>query len=870
MSRKPLFILLFVFSPFIVFSQTVIKGITYDKTTKEPMIGVIVSILDENNEAIAYDVSSDKGEFNLSFNKSGYKILLVGRMLGYKEEQIELENKSQQQNLYLEETGIEIKEVVIKSKPISVNEDTLKYSVNTFKSAGDRVIGDVLKKLPGIEVTESGGIKYNGEPINKFYIEGLDLLENKYGIATNNVPIDAVQNVEVIENHQPIKSIKGMVISAQAAINLKLKDDKMLHPVGGMRVGGGYSDEFNWLLETFALQASKKRQSIVMYKTNNIGNDITEEFNDQNVSIKDLQENDDNSQKDILNPAGINTPPIEKERYLFNKTHAVSLNNLWKTSEDNQLRLNINYINDVQTQNTSSQSEYFMGDSILKITESEDFRQKQQLLDGGASYTENSKGHYLNNDLKWKIKWNSNQSQSIVNGSKIEQAFDMPFTQIQDQLNYLKVFGEKIFNIGSNLSYINQPENLIVDKGLESFEQNIILSNLHSKTSSYYSWGLGRSSLRLNGDIEVSINNFSSNLDCPFFTDSLQSSKRVSFLNMELSPQYTYKTNKINFEIEFPARNVVVFKINKRINDGMKNENYFLINSRADFSYTFNPYLSTRLAYRFSQNIGDYTDYMDAYLMKNYLSYYKPSGILSLRKNQSFSLSVNYKDPINSLFINTYAAYIPSEINKSVATRFVGFQSVKTDENIRNKSNIWIGSAYIGKYISTIKTNFSVTANYNYYQSSQMQQYILYPYTSNTFAVNFKSNTKFSDLFTFEYLYNFMNNKSEISISGSRNKSILNQFSQQIKTYYSPNKKIEINFQLEQSHNELSESSSVNMLFANLGATYKLKRIDLELNWNNIFNKREYSYSIFNGLDTFNYRYRIRPMSLTLIASFKF
>ena len=53
------------------------------------------------------------------------------------------------------------------------------------------------------------------------------VLENRYGVATNNVPVDAVQNVEVIENHQPIKSIKGMVSSAQAAINLKLKDDKM-------------------------------------------------------------------------------------------------------------------------------------------------------------------------------------------------------------------------------------------------------------------------------------------------------------------------------------------------------------------------------------------------------------------------------------------------------------------------------------------------------------------------------------------------------------------------------------------------------------------------------------------------------------------
>lgn len=60
------------------------------------------------------------------------------------------------------------------------------------------------------------------------------------------------------------------------------------------------------------------------------------------------------------------------------------------------------------------------------------------------------------------------------------------------------------------------------------------------------------------------------------------------------------------------------------------------------------------------------------------------------------------------------------------------------------------------------------------------------------------------------------------------------------------------------------------MLFANLGATYKLKRVDLDLNWNNIFNKKEYSYSVFNGLDNYSYKYGIRPMSVLLTVSFKY
>lgn len=102
--------------------------------------------------------------------------------------------------------AIELKEVAVKPSAIWKRNDTINYSVAELKSAQDRTIGDLLKKLPGVEVSKSGAISYNGKPINKFYIEGLDLLESKYSIATNNLPVDEVSTVQLLENHQFIKA----------------------------------------------------------------------------------------------------------------------------------------------------------------------------------------------------------------------------------------------------------------------------------------------------------------------------------------------------------------------------------------------------------------------------------------------------------------------------------------------------------------------------------------------------------------------------------------------------------------------------------------------------------------------------------------
>jgi hypothetical protein len=58
--------------------------------------------------------------------------------------------------------------------------------VNSFSKEQDRSIGDVLKRMPGIEVLPDGKILYQGKAINKYYIEGLDLLEGKYNLANEN------------------------------------------------------------------------------------------------------------------------------------------------------------------------------------------------------------------------------------------------------------------------------------------------------------------------------------------------------------------------------------------------------------------------------------------------------------------------------------------------------------------------------------------------------------------------------------------------------------------------------------------------------------------------------------------------------------
>lgn len=130
--------------------------------------------------------------------------------MGYESVENEILNMSQTCNLTMKEKATELKEVVVKAPAIYQRGDTLSFHLSAYTTQSDYTLKDALKKLPGINVEESGKIKYLGKDISSFYIDGLDLLGGKYNIATTNIPASYVNSVQVLNNHQAINMNKDI------------------------------------------------------------------------------------------------------------------------------------------------------------------------------------------------------------------------------------------------------------------------------------------------------------------------------------------------------------------------------------------------------------------------------------------------------------------------------------------------------------------------------------------------------------------------------------------------------------------------------------------------------------------------------------
>lgn len=207
--------------------RIIISGTLRDAATSRPVESANVMLQDTARRAMYdYAITGDDGVYRLDYRGDADSLAVVVTGFNIHEEVRFVAARTQRVDFAVRENPTKIREVIVRAPAVTRRRDTLTYTVAKYADATDHSIGDVLRKMPGIEVAKSGEVKYNGKAINKFYIEGLDMLEGRYGIATNNVRAQDIASVEVYENHQPIKALKDLVASNQAALNLKLKKEE--------------------------------------------------------------------------------------------------------------------------------------------------------------------------------------------------------------------------------------------------------------------------------------------------------------------------------------------------------------------------------------------------------------------------------------------------------------------------------------------------------------------------------------------------------------------------------------------------------------------------------------------------------------------
>ncbi|WPO82802.1 hypothetical protein SD427_00220 [Chryseobacterium sp. JJR-5R] len=890
---------LMVFLSVLSFAQKSVSG----KITDEDGVAIpsaSVTIEEPGKDAIlAYGITNSKGEYKVTFTSAEPNVDLKVKAFNQRPLTRQINNSDQTLSFKMESEATEIKEVQLKTKMITARGDTIAYDLKAFDSKSDRTLADVMRKIPGIEVNTDGTILYQGNAINKFYVNGKDLMEGGYGTINNSLPKDAVQKVEVLENHQPVKILQNKVPSDQAAINIKLKNSVTMTGRGEVGVG---ASPLLWNIKLTPMFFGQKSQWVVNYKTNNVGDQVENEGNILAFGNRFEGRRINASQNDWLNVENASTPNLPVRRYLMNSVHYLSANYLTNIDKKKEweLKANANYTNNAVERESYSETEYFASpkrpqSTVIQNIFNNFYTDKAK---GELIFTKNAKKGFFKNTTSFSQYWNADRGivdrtvNSVVNSTTHgEEAIESPTTSFQNSLSTILPWKEKMVNVLSFISYQTDRQTLDVSPAsyitipgfnpgayAETVRQNLRLKTFEANHSA----NIGFSTKGWTFTPEVGFNFKSTELntvlsnlqegtyfgygqayynDLKYTTATPYGSVGVNYKNDAWMLYANFPVNSNNIKAEDPLRNV-----SKAVNKVTFEPSVFA-------QYTFASFWKASVNANVNNNFGEINTAYSGLLMTS------PTGLNAMdfnnpipqNNNKSAGTRLEYRNPLNNLFFNINYRFSDAKrnliSNPTINTAgFTVMQYIEQDNHILNNSY----SAEVGKYFPKFKTNASVNYSNNTSKSDAFLDDASFTNKNNSQSVGFKFNNTYFSWMSIDYNASLSKTKQTSTgqvISNAARKG----FNHNLGLFFYPIENHTVGFSWDQV-NTSATGQKYNNGFYDLSYqfTWAKKKIDFEVKWMNIANKKVFENYEINTSNISYTRIQLRPSQVMFTVKFNF
>ena len=835
------------------------SGTVVDKDSNEPLTGASVIVKGADGKIKKYATSKGDGGFAMSLPSVAGCRLEVS-MMSFAKQSIPLDSVSFPITVQLEPGTTLLKEVTVKADRIHEQGDTITYNVGSFAQQQDRSIGDVLKRMPGINVEQSGKIQYQGEDINKFYIEGSDLLGGKYGIATNGISHEDVGAVEVMENHQPMQVLSGISFSDKAAINLKLKNKAKATWSFHGDAGGGYSwqpDGAIWDGELFAMAVMPNFQNITTFKTNNIGEDLSAQATDFFASRRGT---------DLSRYVGVSLPGVpnlSRKRTLFNRSALVSTNALWKLGRG-EFKTQIDYSFNRVTAEAANVTTYFLNDGNRVVTENRNGVDRPHSLSGKFIYELNQKTAFINNTLKTNIDWDDVRL-GVTGSLSNNQTASLPDYYVGNDFKLIKRFnGKHLVTFISKNEWESLPQTLSVSINDGFMRQQVKDHAFYTNESAAYAFSVKGITISLEGGVKGYVRTMRSELpDMPEeIPGEATNVLNTNYFTVYATPKFEYWVRRVNFTLNAPV-SFAHYTFDKALAN--RSEVYF----SPSLSMNWKP--NNRFEMSVSGGTGrspmDLNMIQPGYVMTNYRSFRRGIDDFYNSSSQRVSGRLSYKHTRRGIFANAMVMQSWSHRPYTLAQQLYGDYVVYSYTDAESDGQMLMASGNIGKTLDFMRGSANINGSFSRNESHLISENTNVNSVGTSWSVGAKINGAPLRWFSFDYRFEWAS--SRMSMNGT-NASWLGNMENELLLNIMPHRKWEWHISGEHYRNELIADQFKNVFLLDTKVIFKLnKRLELSASLSNIFNQRTYNYTTYNQLTSFESQRWLRGRELLISISLR-
>src|SRR6185437_1425434 len=183
-------------------------------STKATLPGSTVKILTGTDSTTT--ITDAKGAFTFPNVKMTKQFSLVIQSIGFEpiRRRFTLDNTNDPvflKPIILKTSTTMLNTVVISDVlPVKIKEDTVEFNVAAYKVRDGAPIEDVIKKVPGADVDANGNVTFQGKSVTKVRVNGKDFFGGDLKTATKNLPADAVQNIQFLNDYGDQANLTGI------------------------------------------------------------------------------------------------------------------------------------------------------------------------------------------------------------------------------------------------------------------------------------------------------------------------------------------------------------------------------------------------------------------------------------------------------------------------------------------------------------------------------------------------------------------------------------------------------------------------------------------------------------------------------------
>ena len=860
-------------------------------TDNQPVPHASVMLMDTQGRILVFKNSNANGGFVLALpDTADFSALHIAvKHLGYKPVAQPLTEDRTQYNITLEVQPIDLSEVIVKNRPrIDSRGDTLAYDMGSFSKAEDRSVGDVIRRMPGIEVSDDGRIKYNGQDISNFYIDGDDLLADKYAIGTNTIPHGMVESVEVMQNHQPLKVLQGNVLSDRVALNLVIKDEAKLSMTGQAKIGAGLPGQYDGELN--AILFNKQYKMLNVLKGNNVGTDLAGDFTA--FSLESTLSRLGNGRPEALLSGGTAAPPaLPKQRYYFNDSGSLNANNLVNLNSGWQLKSNVNLLLDHSDMTYNSRNEVYLGGDTIRYDEYQQIDRDPFLTELVLTAQANKESYYFYNNLKLHYAGQTDRSGLQSNAMDFDQKLNHHIRDFSNTLEYVPALKNKrMLSVNWYINHFSRPEQLSIAPGINTAVLNE---------------GQPFEAIRQEAETPTWFNRLSLAYEIPGRT--IRQTYRAGILNEFQQLRSDLYLTQLNGEVtEYAGSTGNDLRWNRQL--VFADASYEIVKGRWENRLTlplttqrigyrdigtvlderntrmlFNPslYLKYKVTgqdyltadYAFSNTMGNISGIYRGAILTNYRSLVANDAVLQERYGHQAGLGYHFQRPMEMLFINVGLNYSKTTANTIAASVMTNDIARTVLLPVENDVSSFSASVGINKYIFALGTTARLNGSWNTARFDQIQNNQRLPFNNISVIISGGIGARFFDKISLDYwgtgawvTSKLLKSQAAIMIPDRQ----INEYDQRVDLTYTPIRSLFIRLSGRHQFTNQVDMRDISYFFVDANFRYRINawRTDLELNLTNLTNIRSYE-TYFLSANSFGYsHYNLRGTMAVLKATF--